>query len=134
LSPAEPLVEFAGETVTVSAVSDPGVSYGSFRLESRGSAPVRVQLSAAWLELGDERRVLETVSLFDTGTDEPIDPAGFKLELGEALTFLAGFPRVPLQPRPGEPVAVALRLIVEGAGELEAVSPVELVHRIPPGA
>lgn len=118
-----------GEKVTVSYVADPILGYGQFRLENKG-ASVTGAVTEAWLELGGERLSLSDITLYDRPLGKMVDPRNFEVGAGETVTFFLGFPQRVYEPRFGESTSVGLRLSVNGT-ELQALSPIEFVRRIP---
>ena len=119
-----------GETVTVSYVSDPSVGRGRFRLENLGTVTVVAALKSAWLELEGHRQPLADVTVFDLEQDQVMNSDRFKVDAEATVTFLVGFPKVAHTPRFGESIAVGLQLGINGA-ELQALSPIKFVRRIP---
>lgn len=125
-----PTVTLAGEPVTISYVADPAVGHGRFRLENHGSAAVRAVVESAWLEAGGERRPLAGISVFDVQEERSLQPDDIRVAPGAAATLLVGFPRIMFEPRFGEPAAVGVSLLVDGA-RLQALSPLRFIRRIP---
>lgn len=127
-----PDLQLIGETVTVSYVTDPSVGRGQFRIENHGTAAVTAVVESAWLELGGYRQPLVGITVFDLDHERMVNPESFKVDAETTMMFLVGFPVVAHEPRFGESVAVGLRLSVNGT-ELQALSTIELVRRIPYG-
>ena len=123
-------LKLVGETVTISYVADPAIGHGKFRLENGGEIQVTASIKSAWLQFGDRQQLLDNISVFDSVQDNPFDPHSFTVEAGTELNFLLGFPPMAVDPRFGETYGVGLRLQVNGL-ELEAVSEINLVQRIP---
>ena len=124
--------ELVGETVTVSYVADPAMGHGQFRLHNHGATAATASVASAWLELGGDRRPLADITVFDLEQEQMVNPDNFKVDGTKTLGFLLGFPRVAHEPRFGESSAVGLRLRVDGA-ELQALSPIKFVRRVPRG-
>ena len=127
---SEARIDLIGESVTLSYLADPGVSYGQFRLENRQDTAATVVVERAWLALGEREQQLEAVSLFDRGREQNLDPQGFVVAGGAALQLLVGFPKVAYEPPPGETCAVGLRVRVDDLPR-EALSPIQFVRRVP---
>ena len=116
----------------MSFVADLSVGHGQFRLENHGTDAMTAAVISAWLELGGHRRPLTGVSLFNLDRDQAMNPESFEVGAEASLTFLLGFPVVVYAPRFGESGAVDLHLRINGA-ELQALSPIKFVRRIPYG-
>ncbi|KAF5435364.1 hypothetical protein C5S35_11250 [Candidatus Methanophagaceae archaeon] len=116
----------------MSYVTDPSVGYGQFRLENCGTIAVTAAVKSAWLELGGHRQPLAGITVFDLDQDRMLNPESFKVDAEATVTFLIGFPVVAHEPRFGESTVVGLRLSINGT-ELQALSPIEFVRRIPYG-
>lgn len=119
-----------GETVTVSYVTDPSISYGQFRLENPGTDAIIVGLKSAWLEVDGQQQSLDEISLFDTDQDKMINPENFKVGAKSTLSFLIGFPRQEHVPQSGELIAVHLQLTINGL-DIQSLSPIKFEKRIP---
>jgi hypothetical protein len=122
-------IRIVGEPVVVSYLTDPVISRGRFRLENHGNSTAQTAVELAWVRIGQQRRDLSHISLFDVDTDRQLDPNQIEVAPGEIVTFLLGFPRIPYK-QEGNEVSVGIRL----AGSLtpiETESPVRLIRRIP---
>ena len=124
--------QLIGEAVTVSYVADPSVGHGQFRLENHGDVAMMAVVKLAWLELGGRQQPLAGVTVFDLDQDQMMNPENFKVGVEATVTFLLGFSKVAYEPHFGESAAVGLRLRVNGT-EIQALSPIKFVRRIPYG-
>jgi hypothetical protein len=122
--------QLSGEPVTVSTPDMPALGRGEFVLANDGDETVAARVSEAWLELGDERRTLTGLSLFDLDAGQAIEGDSFEVGAGASLRFALGFPRVTFSGPSLSGVAVGLHVEADG-GELEARSPVLLERRMP---
>jgi hypothetical protein len=127
---AQQRVSLTGETVNISYVGDPAVGHGEFRLNNAGDTPIFAAVAAAWLELGNQRRPLQQVTIFDLAQEHMVDPQRFEVGPKASLSFLLGFPSVSYAPPFGESAAVGLKLTANGT-DVSAVSPLKFVRRIP---
>ncbi len=118
-----------GEPVTISYVADPGLSRGQFRLENHGTAAITAKVEAVWLEREGQQPLTE-ITIFNLEQEQTVSPENLTVQAGTAMTFLVGFPRIAYEPDFGETVAVGLRLSINGV-ELQALSPVEFIRRVP---
>jgi hypothetical protein len=123
-------LQLIGETVTISYVADPSMGHGQFRLENHGDTAVIATVESAWLELGGRRLPLDSISMFDLDKDRMASPDSFEVGAKATMKFLIGFPAISHEPPFGESSAVGLRMRVNG-NELQALSPIKFVRRIP---
>jgi hypothetical protein len=119
-----------GEPVIVSYIANPFIGHGQFRLENHGASAVAASIDAVWLELGESRKQLSDISAFDLDHDRPANPDSLTVEAESMIRFLVGFPRLAHEPPFGESAAVRLR-VHSGGVQLQAVSPIKFVRRIP---
>lgn len=122
--------QLMGETVTVSYVADPSISYGQFRLTNPGPLAFNATVKSAWLELAEQHQPLTEVSVFDTDQDTEISSKGFEVKAESTLNFLIGFPKIKYELHSRDVVAVHLQLSVNGI-ELQALSQIKFERRIP---
>ena len=120
----------SGEPVDISYVSDPTIGHGAFRLSNAGDAPISVAVTAAWLELGSQRKPLDRYTIYDLAQERMVDPKHFQVGAKATLGFLLGFPSMAYEPRFGESAAVGATLSAGGV-ELTARSPLRFERRIP---
>lgn len=109
---------------------DLSVGHGRFRLENDRAVPLTATVKSAWLEIGEHRQPLPSVTMFNLDKDEPMDPRSFEVAKNATLSFLLGFPSISYEPRFGESIAVGLRLSVN-SDELRALSPLRIIRWIP---
>jgi hypothetical protein len=121
-------IQVTGEPVVISYLADPLVGRGQFRLENHGDSTAQTAVESVWLRIDRQRQPVSHISLFDVGTERPLDPEHPSVAPGETVTFLLGFPRVPSEGS-GD-VAVGLRL-AGGTTPIEAESHIQIVRRIP---
>lgn len=129
-SPGAPPVTLNGETVDISYVSDPAIGHGAFRLSNAGDAAISAAVTAAWLELGSQRRPLDHFTIYDLSQERMIDPKHLQVGAKATLGFLLGFPSLAYEPAFGESAAVGATLSAGGV-EVTARSPLRFVRRIP---
>jgi hypothetical protein len=122
--------ELRGETVEVSYLTDPTIGQGQFRLENRGGTPAQASVRSVWLQLGDRRQELDSVTVYDIDQEQAIDSQNLTIEAGATLKFLVGFPGIVHEPVFGESTAVGLRVRINGTN-LEALSSIKLIRRLP---
>jgi hypothetical protein len=122
--------ELIGEDVTVSYVADPAIGHGRFRLENHAPMAMTAAVKSAWLALGEHRRPLPEIRVFDLALEKTIDPSSLRVEAGGTIRFLLSFPSFAYEPGFGESVFVELQLSVDGS-DLQARSPIRFVRRIP---
>lgn len=125
-------IQLIGETVTVNYVANPSAGHGQFRLENRGTFAVTAAVELAWLEFGGRRKSLVGITVFDLEQERMVNPNTFKVGAEVTMMFLVGFPKIDYEPRFGESTTVGLRLRVNGT-EIQALSPIKFVRRIPYG-
>lgn len=125
--------ELIGEDVTVSYVADPVIGHGIFRLKNHMPTAMTVTVQSAWLALGEHRRPLSEIHVFDVALEKAIDPCCLRVDAGGTIRFLLGFPSLVYEPRFGESVFVELQLSVDDS-RLQARSPISFVRRVPSGA
>jgi hypothetical protein len=127
---SQPSLRLVGETVTLSYVADPSVSYGRFRLVNQTVTAVTAAVQSAWLQLAEGHQTLAEVTIFDVDEGWSVDAAAFPVDAAATKTFLLGFPRIHYEPRCGESVAVGLQLRVDHS-EVQALAPIKFVRRDP---
>ena len=127
---AQPRVSLTGAAVDISYVADPAIGHGEFRLSNAGDAPIFAAVTVAWLELGDQRKPLHQLTVFDLAQEHMVNPQHFQVGPKATLGFLLGFPSMPYEPRFGESAAVGVKLTANGT-EVTATSPLKFVRRMP---
>jgi hypothetical protein len=128
----ESVPQLIGETVTLSYVAGPFISYGKFHLENHTTRTITASVKSVWLNLDKHQKPLSNFTVFDLTQDRMVNPESFTVDAQTIMTFLVGFPRVAYEPFMGESISVGLRVIVNDA-EIKASSPIEFVRRLPYG-
>lgn len=117
-----------GQTVTITYESNLAIGHGHFELNNPDDSPLSASVKHLWLKVGDERQLVQPVTVWDREEQVSLDPQSFQVSANDSLEFYMTFPQITDQPAVGESVGVVLQLQV-GEVYLEATSPIELVRR-----